>query len=133
MVSLDGIWRLVAATAVDEQGQALPPPYGLLPMGQITFAHGRMLAVLCKGEAQVPPGDNRSFTCYGGPYTFDGATLDTAVDVALDSARIGGHQIRHVEMRGTQMILRPPTRLYGSSMEQRELVWERIWPAPQSS
>ncbi len=72
-------------------------------------------------------GDRRGYTSYGGFYTFDGTTLDTTVDVASDPARVGGHQLRTVEMRGSRMILHPPARLYGGTKQRRELVWERAW------
>ena len=128
MDSLDGIWRLVDSRAWDENDQPLDAPYGAHPMGQIMFSGGRMLAALCKGDADAGA-DGRGFSSYGGTYTFDGTTLDTSVDVASNPARIGGHQVRTVVMVGKQMILRPPVRHYkGPGMRQRrEVVWERVW------
>ena len=131
MDQLEGIWRLVDSRAWVEGASNWSVPYGANPIGQITFSNGRMLAVLCNGDADAGARGQRNYSSYGGPYTFDGATLDTHVDVASDATRIGGHQIRAVEMKGEQMILRPPQRLYGNSMERREIVWERIWqPGP---
>jgi hypothetical protein len=30
-------------------------------------------------------------------------------------------------MMGEEMQLRPPVRLYGGSLQQREVIWERVW------
>ncbi len=127
MNSLDGIWRLVESRAWDENGKPLEAPYGAFPMGQIMIGNGRMLASLCKGDADAGANGHRGFSSYGGPYTFDGTTLDTSVDVASDPTRVGGHQVRTVEMKGEQMILHPPTRMYSGTRQRRELVWERVW------
>jgi hypothetical protein len=125
MDPLEGIWRLVESRAWDEQGNALAPPYGSHPMGQIAFANGRMLAVLCNGGAEVV--GKREYSSYGGTYTFDGATLATLVDVASDPKRIGGTQTRRVVISGDTMVLHPPMRAYGGALERRELVWQRVW------
>jgi len=125
MDALEGVWRLVESQAWDAQGKPLPAPYGAHPMGQLTFRNGRMLAALCNGDTAV---DGRAYSSYGGAYTFDGEQLETVVDVASDPARIGSRQVRGVVFQGErQMLLRPPTRSYGSSTQRRELLWERVW------
>ena len=54
---------------------------GRLPMGLVVFqADGRMMAVLCDGRTELPPGEPRQFMSYAGNYTFDG-------DDAFDSRR----------------------------------------------
>jgi len=128
MDPLDGIWRLVDSRAWDEDTKSWTAPYGAHPMGQIAFANGRMLAVLCNGDAAADITGQRNYSSYGGPYTFDGATLETLVDVASDTSRIGSTQVRGVTMMGEkQMLLRPPPRLYGGTVQRRELVWELVW------
>jgi len=139
MHALDGIWRLVEASAWDAGDAPLAPPYGVRPMGQIMFAQGRMLSVLCNGDADAPAG--RGYTSYGGPYTFDGTTLETVVDMASDPTRIGSRQVRTVVMRGRQMLLQPPARAYSGTgngpgagpSQRRELVWEQVWQPPTGS
>jgi hypothetical protein len=125
--ALEGIWRLVQADAQDAAGKPLDPPYGLHPIGTITFQRGRMLAVLCNGDALVPEGVARSYSSYGGAYRFDGGTLEVQVDIASDPSRIGGTQVRDVDHDGDRMQLRPPLRPYGKAPEQRTLSWQRIW------
>jgi hypothetical protein len=128
MDALIGIWRLVESKAWDETGNGLPAPYGAHPIGQITFTvEGRMLAALCNGDADPGTGVDRGYSSYGGFYTLDGTTLTVAVDMASDARRIGGHQVREAILDGERLLLRPPLRLYGGVMQQRELLWEHIW------
>ena len=128
MDALIGIWRLVESKAWDEAGKSLPRPYGVHPTGQITFtAEGRMLAALCNGDADPGTFGDRGYSSYGGFFTLDGTTLTVAVDMASDAQRIGGHQIREAFMDGERLILRPSVRPYGGVMQQRELLWERVW------
>jgi hypothetical protein len=131
MDALDGIWRLVESRAWDEQGNALSSPYGAVPMGQLSFTNGRMLAALCNGDAEAGTGQ-RPYSSYGGRYTFDGSTLVTLVDVASDASRIGSSQRREVVAMGERMLLRPPTRGYVGQVERRELLWERVWRPTES-
>ncbi len=83
---LEGIWRLVDSRAWVEGGTSWSAPYGANPIGQIAFSNGRMLAVLCNGDALARE-EKRNYSSYGGPYTFDGSTLETLVDVASDPSR----------------------------------------------
>jgi hypothetical protein len=127
MIELEGIWRLVDSRAWDEEAKAWSAPYGSHPIGQLSFSGKRMLAALCNGDPVMYPNVARNYSSYGGPFTFDGKTLETTVDMASDPTRIGSVQIRAVAMVGDQMLLKPPARLYGATTQQRELVWERVW------
>jgi len=128
MDPLIGIWRLVESKAWDDAGNRLPAPYGVHPIGHITFtAERRMLAALCNGDADPGVGVDRGYSSYGGFYTLEGNTLTVAVDMASDARRIGGHQVREAFLDGERLLLRPPLRRYGGTMQQRELMWERIW------
>jgi len=130
MDALEGIWRIVDSRAWDERTDRLRPsaPYGWYPMGSIMFAQGRMLVALCNSDADVGPDEDRGFSSYGGRYSFDGSTLECAVDIASDCGRIGSRQVRSVlVLDERQILVRPPPRLYGSQLERRELVWERVW------
>ena len=122
-----GIWRLVECRAWDEHGNSLLGPYGAHPFGQIMFGNGRMLSALCNGDTEAGQHHDRGFTSYGGPYSFDGSTLTTIVDVASDPQRIGSRQTRDVVITGEVMLLRPHLRPYNGVLQRRELVWERVW------
>jgi hypothetical protein len=128
MDALEGIWRLVDSRAWNESTERLSTPYGAHPMGHIVFSRGRMLVALCKGDPNVGPDGDRSFSSHGGRYSFDGLILECEVDVASDRRRIGTRRVRDVVMMTeNEMLWRPPSRLYGTKLERRELVWERVW------
>jgi hypothetical protein len=125
--SVIGTWRLVRAVARDVDGTEMPVPYGGHGMGRVVLAaDGRMMAVVCDGRRELPPGTTREYGSYCGNYSFDGKQLVTRVDAASDPARIGSDQVRDVRFEDGLMVLRPPLRGYGGTMQQRELYWERI-------
>ena len=121
-----GAWRLVSAIAVDENGRELALPYGPNPMGRLVLnADGRMMAVLCDGRTQLPAGVERAYASCCGNFRIDGERLVTRVDAAADPERIGGDEVRDVELRGEVLVLRPPRRADGS---RRKLTWHREGP-----
>jgi hypothetical protein len=89
-------------------------------------ADGRMMAVTCDGRREIPNDGKREYGSYCGNYTFDGKQLITRVDAASDPSRIGSDQVRDARFEDGLMVLRPPPRTYGGSIEQRELYWEKI-------
>ena len=127
MRDIVGTWRLVRAVARDAEGRELPAPYDGQGMGRIVFgADGRMAVAMIDWRTDLPAGVDREYSGYCGRYTFDGTTLTTKVDAAPDKSRVGSEQPRGVRFEGDLMILRPPSRSVGGSIEQRELTWERI-------
>ena len=124
-----GVWRLVAATAVDSNGKTMPVPYGPRGMGLVTLtADGRMMAVLCDGRPSLSEGSKREYASYCGNYTFDGSTLTTIVDANSDPARLSAPQVRKVRFEGDRMILMPPQSEVNGVKVTRALAWERISP-----
>jgi len=132
MNPIEGVWTLEEARAWDEAGTPLADPYGACPMGSIVFKNGRMIASLCNCDTDIGISGKREFSSYGGSYTFEGQKLDVLVDIASDPNRIGGHQIREAAIKGERLTLRPPLRAYGGSLQQRELVWRRAVPVPDT-
>lgn len=127
MTDIVGTWRLVKATARDDDGKPLPSPYGPKAMGLVVFqADGRMMAVLCDGRNTLPLEESRQYMSYAGNYTFDGSTLVTKVDASSDASRVGGEQVRQVRFEGAHLLLNPPRRLWGGAMQHQEMVWERV-------
>jgi hypothetical protein len=127
MTDIVGTWRLVKATARDDEGKPLPQPYGPKAMGLVVFqADGRMMAVLCDGRNTLPLDESRQYMSYAGNYTFDGNTLVTRVDASSDATRVGGEQVRQVRFEGARLLLNPPRRVWGGTMQHQEMVWERV-------
>jgi hypothetical protein len=127
MTSVVGTWRLVRAVSRDADGKELPAPYGGHPSGRVVLgADGRMMAVTCDARREIPGGGKREYSSYCGNYIFDGEQLITRVDAVSDPSRLGSDQVRDVRFEDGLMVLRPPARAYGGSVEQRELYWEKI-------
>ncbi len=124
-----GTWRLVSVEAVDADGNAIAPPFGgKSAIGRLVLtAEGRMSASITDARTTIPSGQTREYSCYAGPYTFDGKELVTTVDSCSDPARMGTQQVRNVHFEGGLMVLRPPLRSYGDKpAEQRTLWWEKL-------
>ena len=124
-----GTWRLVRSQAVDADGNQLAPPFGgESAIGRIVLtADGRMSASITDARTTIPRGETREYSCYAGPYAFDGKTLVTTVDSCSDPARMGTQQVRDVHFDGALMVLRPPLRSYGDKPpERRTLWWQKI-------
>jgi hypothetical protein len=56
MPSLSGtMWKLIGASAFDEEGHELTPPLGELPMGFAMFEAERMIVAVTDGRLSLPP------------------------------------------------------------------------------
>lgn len=122
MTDIDGTWLLLAATGRDAERKPLPLPYGPTPIGRIVFEGGRMLCAVCDGRTDLPAGEARAFTSYGGPYSLDGTRLVTRVDVASDPKRIGQDEVREIAFRDGLLVI-TNNRTLGV---QRELIWTKL-------
>jgi hypothetical protein len=124
-----GTWALVRVEAVDAKGEQIAPPFGdgnFIGRAVLT-ADGRMTAMITDARSEIPAGETRDYSCYAGPYTFDGKTLITKVDSCSDPARMGTEQVRTVTFEDGLMILQPPLQSYGDKpAERRTLWWEKI-------
>ena len=122
-----GVWKLVAAKTTDPSSKVVAVPYGPRGMGIVSLTtDGRMMAVLVDGRSKLPDGATREYSSYCGNYTFDGSTLITTVDAALDPARLTIPQVRKVRFQGDLMILVPPPATSNGVKLDRELTWEKI-------
>jgi hypothetical protein len=122
-----GTWQLKGSISHDDAGKVMPPAYGPMAMGLVTFtAEGRMMAVLCDGRREMPAGEPRQYMSYAGNFTFDGKTLSTRVDASSDPSRVGGDQVRTVRFDNGRLVLAPPRRVFAGVMQTQELFWERI-------
>lgn len=57
---LIGVWKLVEARVLDEDGNELPSPLGPQPMGVAIFDAERSMAMACNGSATWSPATKRA-------------------------------------------------------------------------
>ena len=128
MQSINGTWKLAGGRATFDDGTTAPPPYGgAKAMGRVIFnADGRMMAVLCDGRRELPPGETREYSSYCGNYTFDGKQLVTQVDSTSDAGRLTGQQVRAVSFEDGLMVFRHTVQRADGRRIHREMSWERI-------
>ena len=119
-------WKLIGASAFDEEGHELTPPLGELPMGFAMFEAERMIVAVTDGRLSLPPDvPSRAFVAYSGRYTFDETVLVTSADSA-SSPDLVGQQIRHIRFESpTRMVATPKNKVLGRDLGLK-LVWERV-------
>ena len=120
------MWRLIEASAFDDNGHELSPPLGKHPMGFVMFEAERMIGAVIDGSLSLPADvPSRAFAAYSGRYRFDGAELVTSVDSA-SSPDLAGQQIRHIRFESpARMVVTPKNKLLGREAGLK-LVWERV-------
>ena len=125
---LIGTWALVRGTLTAADGTPRPPPYGPMGMGRVSFsADGRMVAVVCDCQPELPADTAREYNSYCGTYRFDGRQLVTTVFANSDPGRLAADQLRDIRFEGKYLVMRPPPRsIPGQPAEQREIWWEKI-------
>jgi hypothetical protein len=126
MQSLAGtMWRLIEASAFNEEGRELPPPFGPSPMGFGMFDGERMITAVSDGRHSLPPDvQSRAFIAYTGKYHFDGAKLVVTVDGA-SSPDVAKEQIRHIRFESpTRVCITPENTVLGQA--GLKVVYERV-------
>jgi hypothetical protein len=62
---------------------------------------------------------------YAGNYTFDGNTFVAPVDASRTRAESAASSAPG-PLEGARLLLNPPRRVWGGTMQHQEMVWERV-------
>ena len=119
------MWKLIEASAFDEEGHQFPPPLGQNPMGLAMFEAERMIVAVSDGRLSLLPDvQSRAFVAYTGRYHFDGSELVATVDGA-SNPDVPTQQIRQIRFESpTRIVVTPKnTVLFRVGLK---FVWERI-------
>jgi hypothetical protein len=133
---LVGTWKLVSASSTTSTGERNETPYGLNPMGFLTYsADGRVTALISYGGRKPLSVGSRmeeqakafkTFLAYAGRYTLNGDRVTHHVEISSIQSYVEKDLIRHVKFQGDQItLLTPPTRLNGKT-QTIELIWRRL-------
>jgi hypothetical protein len=133
---LAGTWKLVSASSTTASGTRNEAPYGPSPAGLLTYADGRVTALISyDGRKPLSVGGGtleqqaeafKTFLAYAGPYIFDGDKVTHHVEISSIQNYVGKDLVRNVKFQGDQIVLiTPPTRINGE-MQTVELIWRRL-------
>jgi hypothetical protein len=133
---LVGTWKLVSASSTTSGGERDEVPYGASPAGLLTYADGRVTALISyDGRKSLPVAGGtveeqaeafKTFFAYAGRYVFDGDKVTHRVEISSIQNYVGRDLIRNVKFQGDQIVLiTPPTRINGE-VQTVELIWQRV-------
>jgi hypothetical protein len=131
---LVGTWKLVSASSSTAAGER-SEPYGLSPVGFLTYGGGRVTAMISyggrkplsvgAGTVEEQAEAFKTFLAYTGRYTLNGDQVTHHVEVSSIQNYVGRDLVRIVKFQGDQIVLvTPPTRVNGK-VQTLELTWQR--------
>ena len=134
-----GTWKLVSASSATSKGESCEPPYGLSPLGFLTYTvDGRVTALISYSGRKPLSGGGaaraqeeqaeafRTFLAYAGRYTLGGEKVTHHIEISSIQNYVDRDLIRSVKFQGDQLILiTPPTPVNGK-VQIIELTWQRL-------
>lgn len=120
-------------------GERSDTPYGVDPVGLLTYGEGRVSALISyggrkplsvAGGAAAPVEEQaeafQTFLAYAGRYSLNGDSVTHHVEVSSIENYVGKDLVRRVKFQGDQIVLvTPPTRVNGK-VQTVELTWKRL-------
>jgi hypothetical protein len=136
---LVGTWKLVSASSTTSKGEPGEPPFGLNPVGFLTYTEdGRVTVLISNGGRRLLSGAAgtlaheeqadafRTFFAYAGRYTFSGDKVTHHLEISSIQNYVGRDLVRNIKFQGEQITLvAPPTPVNGK-VQIIELTWQRL-------
>ncbi len=134
---LVGTWKLVSASTTTPTGERSGTPYGLNPMGFLTYTdEGRIAAMISHdgrkalfsggGSLEEQAEAFKTFFGYAGRYTVSGDKVTHHVEISSIENYVGRDLVRYFKFQGDRLTLvTPPTPVNGKTLIF-ELIWERL-------
>jgi hypothetical protein len=138
---LVGTWTLVAASSTTSTGERNETPYGLNPVGYLTYtADGRISSVISYGgrkplsmgggKMEEQAEAFKTFLAYAGRYSLSGDKLIHHIEVSSIQNYVDRELVRTIKFEGDRItLITPPTPVNGQ-IQTVELVWQRLQPGP---
>ena len=137
---LVGTWRLVSASSTTSSGERSETPYGLGPVGFLTYTEdGRVTALISHGGRKslsvgrgtpAPVEEQaeafKTFLAYAGRYTLSGDKVTHSVEISSIQNYVGKDLVRSVKFEDDQIILVTPPTLVNGEIQTVELIWQRL-------
>jgi len=134
---LVGTWKLVSASTTTSNGERSETPYGLNPVGFLTYTdEGRIAAMISHsgrkalfsggGSLEEQSEAFKTFFGYAGRYTVSGDKVTHHVEISSIENYVGRDLVRQVKFQDDRITLvTPPTPVNGKT-QVFELIWERL-------
>jgi hypothetical protein len=134
---LVGTWKLVSASTTTSTGERSETPYGLNPVGFLTYTDENRIAAMIShsarkalfsggGSLEEQAEAFKTFFGYAGRYTVSGDKVTHHVEISSIENYVGRDLVRHVKFEDDRITLvTPPTPVNGKT-QIFELIWERL-------
>ncbi|MGC1650611.1 MAG: lipocalin-like domain-containing protein [Candidatus Sulfotelmatobacter sp.] len=137
---LVGTWKLVSASSATASGGQSEPPYGINPVGFLTYSEdGRVTALISYGGRKPlsigvkPPAlveeqaeAFKTFLAYAGRYSLSGDKIIHSIEISSIQNYVNKELVRSVKFQGDQIVLVTPPTMVNGKIQTMELVWERL-------
>lgn len=139
---LVGTWKLVSASSTDAAGAEIEPPYGINPVGFLTYTlDGRVTALISySGRKPLSMGAKppalleeqaeafKTFLAYGGRYRLEADKIIHSIEISSIQNYVNRELVRRVKFEGHRLVLITPPTMVNGKMQTIELAWERLEP-----
>ena len=131
-----GTWKLVSASSTTSKGERNETPYGLNPVGFLTYSEdGRVTSLISYGERKLLSISSRmeeqadafnTFLAYAGRYTLSGDKVTHHIEISSIQNYVGKDLVRNIKSEGNQIVLITPPTMVNGKIQAIELTWQRL-------
>ena len=137
---LVGTWKLLSASSTTSTGERIEAPYGVNPVGFLTYgADGRMTSLISYGGRKPLSfgGGTRSpqeeqaeafntFLAYAGRYTLSDDKVTHHVEISSIQNYANKDMVRGIKFDGDRITLVTPPMAVNGKIQTIELIWQRL-------
>ena len=134
---LVGTWKLIGACSTTSAGERIETPYGVGPMGFLTYTEdGRINSVISYGgrkplsmgggKAEELVEAFKTFLAYAGRYTLSGDKVTHHIEVSSIQNYVDRDLVRTIKFEEDRITLTTPPTPVNGKIQTVELVWQRL-------
>ena len=137
---LVGTWKLLSASSTTSTGERIEAPYGVNPVGFLTYgADGRMTSLISYGGRRPLSfgGGTRSpqeeqaeafntFLAYAGRYTLSDDQVTHHVEISSIQNYANKDMVRGIKFESYRITLVTPPMAVNGKIQTIELIWQRL-------
>ena len=133
---LVGTWKLVSASSTTSKGERNDAPYGLNPVGFLTYSEdGRVTTLISYGERKLLSVASlteeqaeafNTFLAYAGRYTLGCDKVTHHIEISSIQNYVGKDLVRNIKFERNQIVLMTPPTMINGKIQAIELTWQRL-------